>query len=180
MARSVEHGLRTVSVTNEEGKVLESGEIDLTAIKGVLGFLRGQWSLQPFGEGLSGRNGFGDVDAHTEIDGRGLVLEFKASFSRLTKGQVMKAIRQAKFQKTCTFFIEGETNEPKRIVCVNETGTEGEYRQTEVSATNMEDLIKRISEWERFAKDHSLVKGKKTGEWQEVNAFMSGVWGSPK
>ncbi len=165
VARIDANGEREIIVKDTEGTRLERFNLDLNGIRSIKGMLQGLWTLNPFSHGLSGRNGFSDVDAHTEIDGRGLVLEFKRSFRSLNKGQVLKAIRQAKFQKTCTWFIEGETDTPKRIFCVNETGVDGEFKVSEVEVTDLEKIQVRISKWEKWARQNSLVKGNKTGEW---------------
>lgn len=172
MSREEANSIRNVVVSDAEGTVLEKFKFGCTGIRSLKGMVQGLWSLNPFSVGLSGRNGFSDVDGHTEIDGRGLVLEFKQSFKAMSKGQVMKAIRQAKFQKTCTWFIEGQTDSPVRIFCINETGVEGELRVVEVVATNIEDVQVRIKSWEAWSKKHSLVKGNKTEEWDKVNEIV--------
>jgi hypothetical protein len=173
MARVDEHGERTVTVTNEFDKIVEKFKFNIVGMRSIKGMIQGLWSLNPFSAGLSGRNGFSDVDAHTEIDGRSLVLEFKQSLYVMNKGQVMKAIRQAKFQKTCTWFIEGETDKPTKIIQINETGLEGKVVISQVFDTNMESLIERIGRWEEWARNHSLVKGNKTEEWNQVNEVIS-------
>ena len=172
MARIDANEVRDVIVQDSEGKVLERFKFGCTGIRTLKGMMQGLWSLNPFSVGLSGRNGFSDTDGHTEIDGRGLALEFKQSFKAMSKGQVMKAIRQAKFQKTCTWFIEGQTDSPVRIFCINETGVEGELRVVEVVATDIEDIQVRIKAWEKWAKQNSLVKGNKTEEWDKVNEIV--------
>jgi hypothetical protein len=164
---------RTVIVQNDMGKQLEKFQFDIRGMRSLKGMLQGLWSLNPFSQGLSGRNGFSDVDAHTEIDGRSLVLEFKQSLYSMNQGQVMKAVRQAKFQKTSTWFIEGETNKPTKIVAINETGVEGGVRITEVEVTDMDDIRKRIAKWEAWARENSLVKGAKTAEWEIVNEVIA-------
>lgn len=169
MSRLDINDIRNVIVQDADGKVLERFKFGCRGIRSLKGMVQGLWSLNPFSEALSGMNGFSDVDAHTEIDGRGLVLEFKQSFKSMNKGQLMKAIRQAKFQKTCTWFIEGETDNPTRIFCINETGIEGELRVGEVEEINLEGVQARVKAWEQWAKKNSLVKGNKTAEWNMVS-----------
>ena len=164
---------RLVIVQGENNEVLERFRVKLNGIRSVKGLLQGLWTLAPFSKGLSGRNGFSDVDAHTEIDGRSLVLEFKQSFRGLNRGQVLKAIRMAKFQKTCTYFIEGNTDIPTRIFGVLETGVEGEYTVTDVYRTDIEDVQDRIRKWEKWSREHSLVKGNKTKEWEDTISIIN-------
>lgn len=175
MARIDVSDIRDVIVQDADGQVIERFKFGCKGIRSLKGMVQGLWSLNPFSEALSGMNGFSDVDAHTEIDGRGLVLEFKKSFKAMNKGQVMKAIRQAKFQKTCTWFIEGETDNPVRILCINETGVEGELIVREVEETDMDKLHARIKAWETWAKKHSLVKGNKTQEWNLVTDIFKKI-----
>lgn len=172
MAREDVNSIRNVIVQDADGKVVERFIFGCTGIRSLKGMMQGLWSLNQFSEALSGRNGFSDVDAHTEIDGRGLVLEFKRSFKGMNKGQLMKALRQAKFQKTCTWFIEGDTDKPVRIFCINETGVEGELRVGEVEETTLEELQARIKSWEAWAKANSPVKGNKTEEWNTVSSIF--------
>lgn len=172
MSREDLNTIRNVIVQDEEGTVIERFNFGCKGIRSLKGLMQGLWSLNPFSEALSGMNGFADVDGHCEIDGRGLALEFKKSFKGMTKGQMMKAIRQAKFQKTCTWFIEGDTDNPKRIFCINETGVEGSLRVTTIEDTDLEKLQARIKLWEQWAKKNSLVKGNKTEEWNLVSEMF--------
>lgn len=173
MARIDEQLDRTVIVQDGIGKQLEKFQFDIRGMRSLKGMLQGLWSLNPFSQGLSGRNGFSDVDAHTEIDGWGLVLEFKQNLGGLNQGQVMKAIRQAKFQRTCTWFIQGETDKPVKVLQVNGGLVEGEVQVCDVLDTSIEDLRKRISNWESWARANSLVKGNKTEEWAQVSEVIA-------
>lgn len=164
---------RLVIVHDGNNEVLERFRVKLNGIRSVKGMLQGLWTLAPFSKGLSGRNGFSDVDAHVEIDGRSLILEFKQSFRGLNRGQVLKAIRQAKFQKTSTIFIEGDTDQPVRMFAILETGVEGRYHATDVCRTDLEDMQDRIRSWEKWAREHSLVKGHKTEEWNDTLIIMN-------
>lgn len=172
MARIDAKSDRTVTVTDDMGRQLEKFAFDMKGIRSVKGMLQGLWALNPFSQGLSGRNGFSDVDAHCEIDGWSLVLEFKQSMRSMNQGQVMKAIRQAKYQRTCTWFIEGETNKPTKILQVNGGTVEGEVQVTELAYTDIERLRTSIKRWEEWARSNSLVKGDKTAEWEQVNLVL--------
>lgn len=94
----------------------------------------------------------------------------------MTKGQLMKAIRQAKFQKTCTWFIEGQTDCPTRILCINETGVEGVIKISDVEETNIELIRNRIKNWELWVKKNSLVKGNKTEDWNTVSEVFKKLY----
>lgn len=173
MAREDSQGLREVHVIGEDGTVLEQFKFAMRGIRSVKGLIQGLWSLNPFSASLSGRNGFSDVDAHTEICGHGLVLEFKQSFQSLNQGQVLKAIRQAKFQHTTTFFIEGETDSPKRWFYIYSLG-KGEYLVSDVRSGSYLEIDSAIKAWEEKARKNSLIEyGGKTAEWQATNDIIS-------
>lgn len=172
MARVTEHKqTRTVTVQLGE-EVVEQFSFDLPYIRTLKGFLQGTWSLGEFGESMTGKNGFGDVDASTEIDGHTLILEFKQSFNKVDNGQVMKAIRQAKYGRTSTWFIEGDTNQPKRLYKVESTGTEGEFKMNGVLDVDMQTVCKHIADWEQWARRNSLTVNK-LKEWAEVREIRA-------
>lgn len=173
MSREDIHLEREVTVTSKDGIVLESFKFAIAGIRSVKGMIQGLWSLNPFSSALSGRNGFSDVDAHTEICGHGLVLEFKQSFRSLNQGQVLKAIRQAKFQHTTTFFIEGETDLPKRWFYIYALGN-GEYMVSDVREGGYLEIDSAIKSWEQRARKNSLIEyGGKTAEWNATNDIIA-------
>lgn len=173
MAREDAQGLREVTVIGEDSTVLERFKFSMKGIRSIKGLIQGLWSLNPFSEALSGRNGFSDVDGHTEICGHGLVLEFKQSFQSLNQGQVLKAIRQAKFQHTTTFFIEGETDSPKKWFYIYSLGG-GEYLVSDVRDGGISDIKEAITAWEAKARKNSLIEyGGKTAEWQATNDIIA-------
>jgi hypothetical protein len=166
------HGQRTILVMDENGEQLEQFYFNMNNIRSVKHWIDGFWSLNPLSEALPKRNAFSDIDAHVEIDGHSLVLEFKRSLFKMNKGQTMKAIRQAKFQRTSTFFIEGETDDPRYMIQVVSTGIDGEFGVSKLTKIDVESLRQRISQWEKWAVKNSLVKGKKTDEWEAVNEII--------
>jgi hypothetical protein len=157
---------------DEDGEQLEQFYFNMNNIRSVKNWIQGFWSLNPFSEALPKRNGFSDVDAHAEIDGHSLILEFKNSLFKMNKGQTMKALRQARFQRTSTWFIEGGTDNPKYMIQVNETGIEGEYEISELMKVDMDGIRDYIKQWEVWAKKHSLSKGNKTEEWEAVSEII--------
>ena len=173
MAREDLQGVREVTVKDSDGKILECFDFAMAGIRSVKGMIQGLWSLNPFSQALSGRNGFSDIDAHTEICGHSLTLEFKQSFQSLNQGQVLKAIRQAKFQHTTTFFIEGETDSPKKWFYIYSLGG-GEYLVSDVRSGDISTIKEAITAWEAKARKNSLVEyGGKTAEWQATNEIIA-------
>lgn len=166
------HGQRTVLVMDENGEQLEQFYFTMNNIRSVKGWIDGFWSLNPLSEALPKKNAFSDIDAHVEIDGHSLVLEFKRSLFKMNKGQTMKAVRQARFQRTSTWFIEGDTDKPQYMIQVNSTGVDGEFEISELMKVDMEEIRRLISEWEWWARKNSLVKGNKTAEWESVNEII--------
>lgn len=156
------------------GKILEDChfDIDLKTIRSIKGFMKGVWSNEYINDAISGLNSFSDVDAHVERYGRSLFLEFKQSTESMNRGQVLKAIRQAKYQKTCTWFVFGETNNASQILKIDETGVEGEFKSSELLDIDMEELRKMISEWELFARRRKLIN---SPEFHEVYDVMEKV-----
>lgn len=166
------HGKRTILVMDENGEQLEQFYFNMNNIRSVKHWIDGFWSLNPLSEALPKRNAFSDIDAHVEIDGHSLVLEFKRSLFKMNKGQTMKAVRQARFQRTTTFFIEGEQDEPKYMVIVASTDYDGEFHISELIPIDIDILRDYISRWEKWALENSLVKGNKTEEWAAVNEII--------
>jgi hypothetical protein len=96
-----------VTVT-KDGVNLEKFQANYPNIRTLKGFLNGQWNLEPFDECFKGANRLGDVDASLEMSGHTLLVEFKGAKGGMNKGQVLKAIRQAKYTKLVTFFVFGK------------------------------------------------------------------------
>jgi hypothetical protein len=166
------HGQRTVLVMDENGEQLEQFYFNMNNIKSVQKWIEGFWSLNPLSEVLPKRTAFSDIDAHVEIDGHSLNLEFKRSLFKMNRGQTMKAVRQARFQRTTTFFIEGNTDQPGKLVIVGSTGIDGEIQISDLIPIDLDGLRDKISKWEKWARKNSLVKGNKTEEWEIVNDII--------
>lgn len=162
------HMKRLITVQDEEGKQLEQFYFDMPKIRNVGHWVDGFWSFEPLNEALTKRLSFTDRDAHVEVDGHSLMFEFKRSFFKSNDGQLMTAVRQAKFQRTSTWFIEGDRNNPKYMVMINETGVDGGFWVSDLLPIDKESLNDYIRKWELWARKYSLVKGMKKADWDAV------------
>jgi hypothetical protein len=163
---------RTIKVYDENGKQLESFKFNLDNIHNVQHYLNGFWSYEPFNEALTGRIKFSDVDGQVEANGHTLNLEFKNSLFSMNQGQAMKAVRQARFQKTSTFFIEGKQDEPRYLLKVNPTGMNGEFHVSDLIKADVNEIRQHITEWQKWTFKNSLVKGKRTEDWEAVKYII--------
>ena len=145
-------GRRHVKVTEENGKVYEA-DVYLPQIRNIIGFLNGTWDLNPYADCFQGKSKLGDVDASIELFGHTMVVEFKRDRTALNQGQIVKAIRQAKFSNITTFFVFGDTNRPVEFLrfspnCIKGTG----YIKTDVTG-----LRKAFKAWAGWAERNSLI-----------------------
>lgn len=145
-------------------------------LNSLRGFLAGQWDLSPFDHCFKGRNRLGDVDASIELGGHTLLIEFKGSRNGMNKGQVLKAIRQAKYSGISTFFIFGKRNEPEAYLTINPADhlPKG-YESSGYIAGDMDKVCEVIKVWADHAEANSFVTSK-TEEWKEVTDVLSSLY----
>ncbi|MED4128259.1 hypothetical protein [Shouchella miscanthi] len=142
------YGERTVIVYEKEtGKTLEHTDINLPAMRSITGFSKGEWNLDAYADSFGGANRLGDIDASIEIDGHHLVIEFKEHKNSMNAGQLVKAIRLAKYANTTTVFVFGKTNASKEKIMIRPSNVKGW-----VSPTNEEDLKILFRKWYSYAK----------------------------
>lgn len=145
-------GHRRVKVYEDNGSVRDT-DVFLPQIRDVIGFLQGVWDLNMYADCIEGASKFGDVDASTEVHGHTLHIEFKRSYDDLNNGQVVKAIRQARYSNITTLFVFGETNRPTHYIRFSPLDLNG----TGLRETNVTELRKVIKAWATWAKENSLV-----------------------
>jgi hypothetical protein len=164
----IKRDTRTVKVY-QNGLLIEQTEVDLPAVRSIAGFLNGEWNLDIYADCFDGNNRLGDIDASIEIGGHLLLIEFKRDKTALNKGQILKAIRTAKYCKTTTVFVFGETNEPKELIAFTEENPYGEGFQK----TSVEDLKRRLRNWYKRAIYKSRVSDEDLkAEWEAVDKIM--------
>jgi hypothetical protein len=166
------HKERTVVVYEKEtGRTLEHIDINLPAMRSISGFLKGEWDLDAYSDCFGGKNRLGDIDASIEIDGHHLVVEFKEHEDSMNQGQVMKAIRMAKYCNTTTFFVFGITNLPRKKMIISPKVLKGEFTKTDEK-----ELKLLFSKWYSKAKLNPMGKREELmSDWNIAKAVMKGV-----
>lgn len=161
----LENAVVTVAVG---GKQVEKFSINLPNIRNLKGFLKGAWNLSVYDSCFPKKNRLGDVDGSVEIYGHTLHVEFKESRYSLTKGQVLKAIRQAFYSNISTIFVFGKTDQPVGYIFFTPQDLQPDYVEAD------QEAIKEVlSGWAKFAKENDLVNDK-TLEWDLTNKYFTG------
>ncbi|MBE7117313.1 hypothetical protein FT641_27060 [Bacillus paranthracis] len=164
---------RFVKVYDKKTGILkEMGTVKLPAMKSIIGFLQGEWNLDKYERCFEGSNRLGDIDASIEIAGHLLLIEFKESKHAINRGQILKAIRTAKYCKTTTMFVFGETNYPKEMIQFTPENPYGEGFEP----TSIADLRKRLKQWH----DESIIDTRVTDEdnqleWKATEELLKAV-----
>lgn len=160
----------------KDGVKKEHFKGDLPNIRTLQGYLKGIWDFNIFNDSFAGRNQLSDVDGSIELNGHTLLIEFKGARNGMNKGQVMKAIRQAKNSNITTMFIFGATNKPEAYCTIfpNKEAEEG-YTSTGLIEADLEEVNRLMKEWSDWTKRNSLVKNK-SAEWNEVNKIMGELY----
>ncbi|MCY9324046.1 hypothetical protein [Bacillus haynesii] len=166
------HKERTVVVYEKEtGRTLEHIDINLPAMRSISGFLKGEWNLDAYSSCFGGKNRLGDIDASIEIDGHHLVIEFKEHENSMNSGQLVKAVRMAKYCNTTTFFVFGKTDEPRKKIVIYPEDVEGT-----LSPTDEKELKSLFSKWFSKAKLNPVAdRTKLQNDWEIANSIMKEV-----
>jgi hypothetical protein len=162
---------KVVVYDNDNGKLLEKIDLQLPAMRSIAGFLKGEWNLDAYSDCFGGKNRLGDIDASIEIDGHHLVVEFKEHANGMNSGQLVKAIRMAKYCNTTTFFVFGKTNQPTKKIIISPKTLHGQ-----LTPTNDTELKKLFSAWFSKAKLNPVVSRMGLQEdWKIANEIMGGL-----
>lgn len=146
-------------------------------LNSLRGFLNGNWNFAAFNDCFKGRNRLGDVDASIELNGHTLVIEFKGSKNGMNKGQVLKAIRQAKYSAITTIFIFGKRDEPEAYLSLTPDAAEpAGYKSTGYVEAGFEEVCEVLKAWGDFVEANNLVTSK-TEEWNGVTEVLSSLYG---
>lgn len=165
----------TISVTRD-GKTLEKFFADYPNIRTLKGFLDGQWNFSVYDNCFPNKNRLSDVDASIELCGHTLVLEFKGSKNGMNKGQVLKAIRQAKYSDITTIFVFGKRNAPEAYLEIApDANSEKGFKNSGYILTDNNGLCDILSRWCVYAKENNCVQSK-TDEWQDVQKVFSALY----
>ena len=109
--------------------------------------------IEMFAECLPGKCAFGDVDAITEIGGRGLVLEWKSQRMELPVGQSIMWKRFTKGAIFSAIFIAGDAE----TMHVTDVGVFYDGKWHGWTASNLANLKQRITDWATWAKANPLL-----------------------
>lgn len=164
-----------VITVSKEGKKLEQFKADYPNIRTLKGFLNGQWNLATFDNCFKGRNRLGDVDASIEIGGRTLLIEFKSAKNGMNRGQLLKAIRQAKYSGITTMFVFGKRDNPEGMLSITPAENEKGFISSGYLDVDLDSLLGHIKAWSDWSEENTLVESK-TAEWNEVSEMLSGLY----
>jgi hypothetical protein len=167
-------GHRRIKVWEDNGRVEET-ELYLPNIKSVVGFLAGEWNLGMYDDCFDGKNRLGDIDANIEMYGHNLNIEFKKDRTALTTGQVVKAIRHAKFSSTTTLFVFGETNRPHEYLMFSPKNLEG----SGFVKSDTAGISKVLKKWNNWAKRNDRTNAMDT-DWTIAKRYLNAVGGGKK
>lgn len=144
--------------------------MNLPNIRSLKGFLKGQWDLSVYDSCFPRKNRLGDVDGSIELNGYTLHVEFKESNYSMTRGQVLKAYRQAKHSGIFTLFVVGKTNKPTEYIFIKPDDL-----LPDAVHCDTESLKLVMKEWSEWTDANSLVKDR-SEEWNQIQKkyFTSG------
>ncbi|WP_042360676.1 hypothetical protein [Geomicrobium sp. JCM 19055] len=150
---------RQVTVVERNGEEYTEN-IHLPNIRNIIGFLKGTWDLTPYHSCFPDRNQLGDIDGSIELHGHTLHIEFKEDKNVLNSGQLVKAIRQAKYSNITTLFVFGKTNMPTEYIQFSPSRPKGTGFKP-ITLASLRLLLKR---WADHAEKESLVQNDQS-EW---------------
>lgn len=144
-----------LALTNEQGNVLYKRELISGIIKNMPHFISSLIDGAVMFDYYE--DGFGDLDMVREHNGHMLNIEFKGNMHKLLKsvGQLHMAVNLAKTSKVTTFFVEGDSNNPKRIFTVSHFESLNNYTVREVNG--IDGLNQLIREWVALVEDQGQV-----------------------
>jgi hypothetical protein len=151
------------------GEVKEKFMVNLPNIRNLQGFLKGEWDLSLFDSAFPKRNRLGDVDGSVEINGYTLHVEFKASKYSMNRGQVLKAVRQAKYSNITSLFVFGKTNAPEEYLLFTPDNLQPDYVPCDVDS-----LVQVMKQWSDWTNENNLVE-QRTTEWELVQKYFGGA-----
>lgn len=169
--------LENVVITVTRGdKVLEKFLADYPNIRTLKGFLAGEWNLALFDKCFTGRNRFGDIDASIELGGNTLLVEFKGAKNGMNRGQVLKAVRQAKYSNITTIFVFGKRNQPEGYLLIKpDAESEKGFYNSGYRLTDLDGLCDLFSRWAKWAEENNRVESK-TAEWNDVQEVFASLY----
>lgn len=168
--------LENVIITVERNqKQLEKFKANFPNLKSLRGFLSGEWDLSAFDKCFKGNNRLGDIDGSIELNGHTLVVEFKGAKNGMNKGQILKAIRMAKYSNIVTIFVFGKQNQPEAYLKITPAKNEKGFACSDYILADMDMIHDQLLRWADYTEKNNQVHSK-TEEWNEVSAVMSKLY----
>jgi hypothetical protein len=153
-----------VITVSKGGELKEKFLINLPNVRSLKGYLKGFWDFDIYNDAFPRKSKLSDVDGSIELEGHTLHVEFKESKYSMNRGQVLKAVRQAKYSNITTIFVIGKTDQPAQYISFTpDDGPEGVFISGYLECSQ-EILFMVLKNWAEWAKDHTLVTSK-TEEW---------------
>lgn len=147
-----------LQLTNEEGQVMYERTMVTGIIKNMPHFIKtlvdGAVMFDCY------EDGFGDLDMVNQTNGHMLNIEFKGNMHKLLKnvGQLKQAVNMAHTSKFTTFFVEGNSDNPKRIFTVSHFDDLNNYTVRELNGIDgLNDLIRQ---WKALATEEPAINTK--------------------
>jgi hypothetical protein len=103
--------------------------------------------IEVFSDCFPGAISFGDVDGIVEINGRGLMLEWKTDTNKPTTGQRIMYERLTKTALLSVLFVVGDAE----TMVITHMGKFTKGKQSELRAANLEDVKASIKRWVTWA-----------------------------
>ena len=112
--------------------------------------------IEMFSECFPGRISFGDIDGIVEINGFGLMLEWKTNTNKPTTGQRIMYERLTKTGLISVLFVVGNAE----TMNVSHIGLFFKGKQTTLIAATIEDVKNKIKSWVTWAKKKDSDNGR--------------------
>lgn len=104
--------------------------------------------IEVFCDCFPGNISFGDVDGIVEINGRGLMLEWKTDTNKPTTGQRIMYERLTKSELITVLLVVGNA----KTMEVSQMGTFYKGKQSNLEQANLNDVKNKIRNWVKWAK----------------------------
>jgi hypothetical protein len=159
----------TLTLTNEENEVMYERTMTTGIIKNMPHFIKtlidGAVMFDCY------EDGFGDLDMVNQTNGHMLNIEFKGNLHKLLKnvGQLKQAVNMAHTSKVTTFFVEGNSDEPKRIFTVSHFAELNDYTVRELNG--IDGLNELIRQWKALVAKQPQIDTR--GEYEALKEALT-------
>ena len=159
----------------QKGKKTEHFIANLPQIRTLKGLVSSVVNFEIYNHLFKKNNKLSDVDGSMEQNGHTLHFEFKGARNGMNRGQVLKAIRQAKFSNITTLFIFGKPETPEGYAIIKPCRNKDGFDWVEYTETDYNGLCNVISQWVEYTEKNNLVKNR-TAEWNATTNFLGSLY----